>query len=144
MVPEAGGGATYYQDRLRRWAYRCDAGGARLLRGMMDKATPLLEGVSLRLGAMGGSVASEGEQIYAQKPNLRGNGITWSQENYAHLGLQVRARARARARARVRARVVPGELRAPRAAGGVPLPTAQVAAPLPPPPPLPLDPYPYP
>ena len=105
MVPEAGGGATYYQDRLRRWAYRCDAGGARLLRQMMDKASPLLEGVSARLVAMGGGVASEGEQIYAQKPNLRGNGITWSQENYAHLGLQVRARVRLRARARARVKV---------------------------------------
>ena len=33
----------------------------------------------------------EGAQIYAQKPNLGQRGITWSQENYAHLGLQARS-----------------------------------------------------
>ena len=88
MVAEAGGGATYYQDRLRRWAYRCDAGGADLLRAMMDKAAPLLEELGARLAAVGGGVAGEGAQIYAQKPNLGARGVTWSQENYAHLGLQ--------------------------------------------------------
>jgi hypothetical protein len=43
---------SYYQDRLRRWAYRCDAGGANLLRQMMDQAAPLLEelGALPRLG----------------------------------------------------------------------------------------------
>ena len=35
---EAGGGATYYQDRLKRWAYRTDRQGAELLRGMMAQA----------------------------------------------------------------------------------------------------------
>ena len=88
MVAEAGGGASYYQDRLRRWAYRCDAGGADLLRAMMHKAAPLLEELGARLAAMGGGVAGEGAQIYAQKPNLGARGVTWSQENYAHLGLQ--------------------------------------------------------
>ena len=34
----------------------------------------------------------EGAQIYAQKPNLGAEGITWSQENYGHLGLQVESR----------------------------------------------------
>ena len=29
------------------------------------------------------------ERIYAQKPNLGAHGVTWSQENYAHKGLQI-------------------------------------------------------
>ena len=34
------------------------------------------------------ALKSQGESIYAQKPNLGANGVTWSQENYGHLGLQ--------------------------------------------------------
>lgn len=45
--------------------------------------------VLAELEESGSSQREEGERIYAQKPNLGANGITWSQENYAHLGLQV-------------------------------------------------------
>ena len=31
----------------------------------------------------------EGKAIYAQKPNLGQNGVTWSQQDYGHRGLQV-------------------------------------------------------
>ena len=34
---------------------------------------------------MGGGLAGEGAQIYAQKPNLGARGVTWSQENYTPL-----------------------------------------------------------
>jgi len=92
LVPkgDGSGGASYYQDRRKRWAYVCDAHGFALLRGLIEAATPLLQGVAAQLAEYGdgGRARQDGEQIYAQKPNLGANGVTWSQDNYAHLGLQ--------------------------------------------------------
>ena len=82
----ASGGATYFQDRNKRWAYRTNKEGHLLLKGMIEQASPLLRAAFRRAEASGGK--EEGERIYAQKPNLSGAGITWSQQNYAHLGLQ--------------------------------------------------------
>ena len=86
-----GSGATYYQDRRRQWPYRTDAHGAALLRDMMETAEPLISRLlgELERDQAGEQLRSEGEKIYAQKPNLGANGVTWSQENYAHLGLQI-------------------------------------------------------
>ena len=56
-----------------------------------SQASPLLQEAGARLREAGGGMQREGAQIYAQKPNLGQRGITWSQENYAHLGLQARS-----------------------------------------------------
>ena len=86
---DEGGGFTYFQDRRRRWPYRTNAKGAGLLQAMIDTAAPLLEGMIKALELTEPEMRADGEKIYAQKPNLGEHGITWSQENYAHKGLQI-------------------------------------------------------
>ena len=86
---DEGGSFTYFQDRRRRWPYRTDAKGAGLLRAMIGTAAPLLEGMIKALELTEPEMRADGEKIYAQKPNLGEHGITWSQENYAHKGLQI-------------------------------------------------------
>ena len=89
-IREDASGATYFQDRNKRWAYMTSRDGFVLLRALIDAATPLLHSCMRRMSEYGeiGELRSEGAQIYAQKPNLGQRGVTWSQENYAHLGLQ--------------------------------------------------------
>ena len=55
---------------------------------MVGDAKPLLISLTESLREVDPALKSQGESIYAQKPNLGANGVTWSQENYAHLGLQ--------------------------------------------------------
>ncbi|EOD15713.1 hypothetical protein EMIHUDRAFT_451679 [Emiliania huxleyi CCMP1516] len=88
------GTAVYYQDRRKQWPYTASAAGASLLQRLLAEATPLLR-LALQVVSGeerddpdGAELRREGERIYAQKPNMRAGGITWSQENYAHLGLQ--------------------------------------------------------
>ena len=80
--------AVYFQDRQKRWAYKTGKKGHDLLHGLIREATPLLRASLTALEEHDANLVSEGERIYAQKPNLGMNGITWSQENYSHLGLQ--------------------------------------------------------
>ena len=84
-------GGTYFQDRRKQWAYRTDLVGLGLLRDMIRVASPLLSAAvaQMHVAGEGERVRREGERIYAQKPNLGANGVTWSQENYAHMGLQI-------------------------------------------------------
>ncbi|KOO26407.1 hypothetical protein Ctob_004548 [Chrysochromulina tobinii] len=56
---------------------------------MIGTAAPLLEGMIKALELTEPEMRADGEKIYAQKPNLGEHGITWSQENYAHKGLQI-------------------------------------------------------
>ena len=85
-VPEPSGLVAYYQDRRKKWKYQTDAVGGALLRGMFELAGPLLKEVRAELAGSGQLDA--GKQIYAQKPNLGANGVTWSQDDYANRGLQ--------------------------------------------------------
>ena len=92
VVPDAdGNGADYFQDRRKQWAYRTDGAGLALLRGMIATASPLLDKCISAMEESGEAerVRAEGEQIYAKKPNLGAKGVTWSQDNYAHPGLQL-------------------------------------------------------
>ena len=75
----------YFQDRLKKWTYVTSEAGGALLRGMFAIATPLISRVldELAVGKEG-----EGKRLYAQKPNLGANGVTWSQDDYGHRGLQ--------------------------------------------------------
>ena len=75
LVPAADGGGIveYYQDRRRQWAYRTDATGGALLRGMFDVATPILR--KLRAELHEGAVA-DGQSIYAQKPKHARPGLS--------------------------------------------------------------------
>ena len=90
MRAQEDGTAVYYQDRRKQWPYTASAAGASLLQRLLAEATPLLRSSleALQDDPDGAELRREGERIYAQKPNMRAGGITWSQENYAHLGLQ--------------------------------------------------------
>ena len=75
----------YYQDRRKKWTYITNRTGGDLLRGMFTLATPLIRKV---LEELPDGQEGEGKAIYAQKPNLGQNGVTWSQQDYGHRGLQ--------------------------------------------------------
>ena len=85
VVDAPNGLVHYWQDRRKKWTYTTGELGGSLLRGMIDLTTPLLRS---RLEALPDNVTAEGVRIYAQKPNLGANGVTWSQDDYGHLGLQ--------------------------------------------------------
>jgi hypothetical protein len=85
VVDAATGLVNYYQDRRKKWTYATDATGGALLRGMIAQATPLIRTV---LSQLPEGHEARGKAIYAQKPNLGANGVTWSQQDYGHLGLQ--------------------------------------------------------
>ena len=85
LVDAPTGLVHYYQDRLKKWTYVTDDTGGKLLRGMFALATPLIARV---VDELPDGKEGEGRRIYAQKPNLGANGVTWSQEDYGHRGLQ--------------------------------------------------------
>jgi hypothetical protein len=82
----------YFQDRNKRWPFRCDADGHSLLSRLLEVATPVVGSVQAKIDAAHGerasAVVAEGAQIYARKPNMGENDVTWSQAEYGHLGLQ--------------------------------------------------------
>ena len=85
LVDAPDGLVHYFQDRLKKWTYHTDKAGAALLKGMFALAAPLISKV---LDELPDGTEGEGKQIYARKPNLGANGVTWSQEDYGHRGLQ--------------------------------------------------------
>jgi cap1 methyltransferase len=90
VQPRPDGTVVYYQDRRKQWPFQTTALGHAMLNKLVAVATPLLRKALAALAdeADGAELRREGERIYAQKPNMRSDGITWSQDNYAHLGLQ--------------------------------------------------------
>ena len=85
VVEQPNGLVHYFQDRRKKWTYHTDATGAALLKDMIALASPLIQTVLAQLPV---DTIKQGDIIYAQKPNLGANGVTWSQDNYGHLGLQ--------------------------------------------------------
>jgi len=55
-----------------------------MLVGLLRNCSNLLQ----MLPTIDESVVKEGEQLYDRKPNLRMDGVTWSQSDYRHAGLQ--------------------------------------------------------
>jgi hypothetical protein len=90
----------YFQDRNKRWPFHCDEEGYNLLSRLLRAATPVVGAVQLKIdtacdveGAPDGrakanAVVTEGQRIYARKPNMGEHDVTWSQSEYGHLGLQ--------------------------------------------------------
>ena len=90
----ATGGVVYYQDSRKRYKFTAgpkglelltrlvranEAGPLNVVERLLDKFAPAERDVAVR----------EGEQLYAEKPTLRGEaGVTWSDAEYAHRGLQ--------------------------------------------------------
>ena len=94
LRPVAAGATSceYFQDRNKRWPFHCDDEGYRLLARLLRAATPVVAAVQAKIEATCGSssadVVAEGQRIYARKPNMGEHDVTWSQIEYAHLGLQ--------------------------------------------------------
>ena len=86
------GRCEYFQDRNKRWPFHCDEGGYRLLARLLRAATPVVAAVQAKIettcGSSSADVVAEGQRIYARKPNMGEHDVTWSQEEYGHLGLQ--------------------------------------------------------
>ena len=90
----ATGGVVYYQDSRKRYKFTAgpkglelltrlvranEAGPLHVVERLLDKFAPAERDAAVR----------EGEQLYAEKPTLRGEaGVTWSDAEYAHRGLQ--------------------------------------------------------
>ena len=82
----------YFQDRNKRWPFHCDDDGFELLSRLLVAATPVVAATQAKIEAAHGpgadNIVAEGQQIYAKKPNMGQEDVTWSQREYGHLGLQ--------------------------------------------------------
>ena len=82
---------VYYQDVRRMYKFHCGAEGLRLLTSLVDAKHRVLQTNKSRIeSAADGAdrLRREGERMYVNKANLEKNGVTWSHQEYAHLGLQ--------------------------------------------------------
>eukprot|EP00466_Bigelowiella_natans_P014707 jgi/Bigna1/85378/estExt_fgenesh1_pg.C_30396 len=84
------GSAVYFQGRDKGWKFDLSPTGHAGLGELVRRTSPLLEycGKQIDQRNDGRKLRSEGSSIYARKPNKRTNNVTWSQEEYAHLGFQ--------------------------------------------------------
>ena len=82
----------YFQDRNKRWPFHCDDDGYGLLSRLLVVATPVVAATQAKIESTHGpsahQIVAEGQQIYAKKPNMGQEDVTWSQREYGHLGLQ--------------------------------------------------------
>lgn len=85
----------YYQDRNKRWAFACDDRGATLLerlfargRSAIDVVDAAIASACEREGTVAEEVKRTGAATYSKKPSMKSADVTWSQEEYRHLGLQ--------------------------------------------------------
>ncbi|KAA8497341.1 hypothetical protein FVE85_1070 [Porphyridium purpureum] len=97
MVYEQAGGAkyVYYQDRTKKWAFQTSKEGADLLLELVKANEPLLawnlseiDKVESSSRHSRESVLEEGRRMYADKNSMKNEGVTWSIDEYGHLGLQ--------------------------------------------------------
>lgn len=90
LAPSLSGRTTYFQDRNKRWPFYTTAPGHGHLVRLIGAASRLVAvaDAQLALLADAASQRSEGQFIYARKPNKKSEDVTWSQDEYAHAGLQ--------------------------------------------------------
>lgn len=87
-------GYKYYQDRNRKWPFHTNAQGAALLEQLFDDARRVIAALDAAIAtsapddAAREAIVRSGVDIYAKKPSIRERDVTWSQTEYAHLGLQ--------------------------------------------------------
>ena len=87
-------GYKYYQDRNRKWPFHTNAQGAALLGQLFDDARRVIAALDAAIvtlapdDAAREAIVRSGVDIYAKKPSIRERDVTWSQTEYAHLGLQ--------------------------------------------------------
>ena len=92
------GGAVFFQDARRRYEFFCGEKGLLLLSGLLARTALVLkknEEELKKLGPKAAAIVEEGRRIYGEKPSLRkfgseaeGKNVTWSDGEYAHVGLQ--------------------------------------------------------
>jgi len=96
--PFHGGKCTFYQDRDKRYPFDTNERGYQLLQALMERNRTLLQ-INQRqieehaVAASDDNVSPDvvvriGHGLYADKPTLRTQGVTWSTEEYSHPGLQ--------------------------------------------------------
>lgn len=89
-LDERKGECHYFQDRNKRWPFRCADNGRRLLLDLVRAASRLVAVADRSLdGAHNRDrLVEEGVSIYARKPNKKTEDVTWSQDEYDHIGFQ--------------------------------------------------------
>ena len=85
----------YYQDRNKKWKFHTNKEGVELLLSMVHANQALLEYNETQIKQTAEAkqipherVMQEGRAIYADKNSMKNEGVTWSIEEYGHLGLQ--------------------------------------------------------
>ena len=85
----------YFQDRNKRWPFSTSAAGAELLQRLFADARKVVEIIDSTIqqqcaadDAARERVLSAGVELYARKPSIKNADVTWSQEEYRHIGLQ--------------------------------------------------------
>jgi len=85
------GEAAYYQGQNNKWKFELNRAGHIAIGELVRRGSALIEACDRAINRSGLSskrLRSEGKETYARKPNKAANNITWSQEEYAHLGFQ--------------------------------------------------------
>ena len=94
------GGSVYFQDARRKYKFFCGAEGLALLAGLLERTRAVMAKNEELLALMdpreSKQLLEEGKKIYGEKPSLRkfdkkkgdGLNVTWSDAEYAHVGLQ--------------------------------------------------------
>ena len=76
----------------KRWPFHCDDDGYGLLSRLLVVATPVVAATQAKIESTHGpsahQIVAEGQQIYAKKPNMGQEDVTWSQRELRDLGLQ--------------------------------------------------------
>ena len=92
FVWRSGRHCAYFQDHRKRYRFDCGEKGLLLLERLVAVTSAAVALNDGQIAALGGgasdAVRREGESIYRDKAALQARGITWTHEEYGHLGLQ--------------------------------------------------------
>jgi len=86
------GKTVYYQDIGKRWKFRTNDIGFQLLMQCHTMTSALLQKnqklMKKKYGKKAKQELEKGRDMYTEKKSLGTKGVTWTREEYAHLGLQ--------------------------------------------------------
>lgn len=78
----------YFADFNKKWSFYCSHNGAMSLLGMFQKNETPIANLQAQIDASPSPslLEKEGQEIYSRKPNKISNSVTWSQEEFQHIG----------------------------------------------------------
>lgn len=91
IVVKTQDGCVYYQDAKKKWKHYTTAEGYQLLLDLLRLTHKTMVYCTDEMTKAGMDVEAElekGKEVYTEKPSRQTEAITWSQQDYATLGLQ--------------------------------------------------------